>query len=570
MAISWGAWEYSGGNGMRVGLDVSWEAITTGEAAATCTTKVYTENQYSYSDGQRLNYGGSIGGSTSFTNNDGGAATLRATKTYTYNYGASEYGSSPGNRTFTATLAGAYNGVTPSKSVTSAIPARPYAAPNAPTNAAASRISDTTTRITWTWNATAQKPITNHWLYESTNGGSFGAVSTSISGSATSYDHGTAANTKYRFRVYADNSVGTSAYDETGDIYTTPAVPASTPTNTAGTGAQRVVTWTNKSGYTEYSTEVWVSRDNGATWSLLTTVATGVTTYTDTAASAAQATGYKVRHQTTAGTQGTLYSAYTANSTFTPGVTSPPNAPTGLTPNGDYLDPTVAQDLSWTHNPTDGSAQTKFTLRHRVQGSPTWTTITEVTSSVSSWSLPANTYTTGQVVEWQVTTKGADATGSAWSSSAVFTMLVTKLIPAAFNLGTNNIEADVSGYDWIYLGTAGAPALLNGWSDYGGAFASPRFCRRGGVVYIQGLVKTGTLNSVIFTLPVGFRPSQTLLMSAIQSTFDTGAASAGTAHTHAVSQSGGRLDVKADGSVAQAGAATNAWQSICVSFPADQ
>jgi hypothetical protein len=126
MAITWGTWEYSGGNGMRTGMEVTWSAVTTASTTSTATVKIYTENQYSYSDGQTLTYGGSISGTTSYTNGEaGGVATLRATKTYTYTYGSSEYVTSPGNRTFTATVSGAYNGVTPSVSVTSAIPARP-------------------------------------------------------------------------------------------------------------------------------------------------------------------------------------------------------------------------------------------------------------------------------------------------------------------------------------------------------------------------------------------------------------------------------------------------------------
>lgn len=127
MAITWGTWEYSGGNGMRTGMEVTWSAVTTASTTVTATAKIYTENQYSYSDAQVMNYsGGAISGTTSYTNSEaGGVQTLRATKTYTYTYGANEYVTSPGNRTFTATVSGAYNGVTPSVSITSAIPARP-------------------------------------------------------------------------------------------------------------------------------------------------------------------------------------------------------------------------------------------------------------------------------------------------------------------------------------------------------------------------------------------------------------------------------------------------------------
>jgi hypothetical protein len=116
---------------MRVGLDVTWSAVTSTSTTVTATVEIYTENQYSYSDSQTLTYSGSISGTTNYTNNQaGGLDTLRATKTYTYTYPSGSYGTSPGNATFTATVSGAYNGVTPSVSIASpnalaVIPARP-------------------------------------------------------------------------------------------------------------------------------------------------------------------------------------------------------------------------------------------------------------------------------------------------------------------------------------------------------------------------------------------------------------------------------------------------------------
>ena len=112
---------------MRVGMStVSWSAVTSTSTTVTATVEIYTENQFSYSDGQTLTYSGSISGTTNYTNDEaGGLDTLRATKTYTYTYPSGSYGTSPGNATFTATVSGAYNGVTPSHSITSAIPARP-------------------------------------------------------------------------------------------------------------------------------------------------------------------------------------------------------------------------------------------------------------------------------------------------------------------------------------------------------------------------------------------------------------------------------------------------------------
>ena len=56
---------------------------------------------------------------------------------------------------------------------------------------------------------------------------------------------------------------------------------------------------------------------------------------------------------------------------------------------------------------------------------------------------------------------------------------------------------------------------LNSWVDYnatthnkGGYFKSTD-----GIVHLQGMVKSGTINTPIFTLPTGYRPAKTLLFT---------------------------------------------------------
>jgi hypothetical protein len=113
------------------------------------------------------------------------------------------------------------------------------------------------------------------------------------------------------------------------------------------------------------------------------------------------------------------YSGWTSSSL---GAGTPPDAPTGLSPaGGTMVDPKVVQALTWTHNPTDGTAQTQFEVRHRQFGSGSWTSVTPVTSATSSWTLPANTYANDKTVEWQVRTWGHNATESPWSASATIT-----------------------------------------------------------------------------------------------------------------------------------------------------
>jgi predicted outer membrane repeat protein len=423
MAIEWGGWE----NHIRVGIDVSWEAISHGETAATATVKIYTDVDQTWSDTQTLNFGGSISGSTTFSNNQtsGSGAALRATKTYTYNYGSNEYGSSPGSRTFTASLSGAYNGATPSKSVTSSIPKRPYGSPAAPTGVTVSRISDTSTKISWTNKDTSGEPwdLVRVQYDVAANDVWNGDIGTP-GGGATSFTwNGSVADNAYRFRVRAENSVGDSAYVETSIIYTTPNPPTSPARS--GTTTQSLSWAIGADQYISYQTEVW--RATNGVWALLATVAQGVTSYSDSTASINNKTKYKFRHKTNGGVQGTLYSAFSAETSETLGVTSPPAAPTSLDPDGIIINPRNAKTFSWVHNPTDSSAQTAFQIQYRVIGAGAWTTMAKVTSSVQSTTIAATTFTDNSSYEWQVrtwgaaTTGGSDAAGgSVYSASATF------------------------------------------------------------------------------------------------------------------------------------------------------
>ena len=57
------------------------------------------------------------------------------------------------------------------------------------------------------------------------------------------------------------------------------------------------------------------------------------------------------------------------------------------------------------------------------------------------------------------------------------------------------------------IGAAGAPAFQNGWVNYDAVHEPAQYYvdpfRR---VYLGGVVKSGTMSTTIFTLPVGYRP----------------------------------------------------------------
>jgi hypothetical protein len=60
---------------------------------------------------------------------------------------------------------------------------------------------------------------------------------------------------------------------------------------------------------------------------------------------------------------------------------------------------------------------------------------------------------------------------------------------------------------WHEVGTAGEPAFTNAWANYGAQFNTTAFrVDADGWVYMKGLVRSGTINTAIFTLPAAYRP----------------------------------------------------------------
>ncbi len=59
--------------------------------------------------------------------------------------------------------------------------------------------------------------------------------------------------------------------------------------------------------------------------------------------------------------------------------------------------------------------------------------------------------------------------------------------------------------------TWSTPTFTNGWVNFGGTEAVARYHKDAlGYVHIEGLIKSGTMNNVAFTLPTGYRPEYNL------------------------------------------------------------
>lgn len=72
-----------------------------------------------------------------------------------------------------------------------------------------------------------------------------------------------------------------------------------------------------------------------------------------------------------------------------------------------------------------------------------------------------------------------------------------------------------TGSTWNSVGAAGQPAFLNSWVNYGSSYNTAQFTKSSdNIVTIRGLVKSGTTNANIFTLPSGYRPSARIITAA--------------------------------------------------------
>ncbi len=109
----------------------------------------------------------------------------------------------------------------------------------------------------------------------------------------------------------------------------------------------------------------------------------------------------------------------------------------------------------------------------------------------------------------------------------------------------------------------------NSWAHDTGGYGAIQAKLIGGMVVLRGMVRNGTADATMATLPVGLRPPKAILTTAITNLKTTGAASTGTAHTHNISNMPVRLDITTGGLISTTGAtSTTTWVSLDgVAFP---
>lgn len=349
------------------------------------------------------------------------------------------------------TMTGAHQGTSgpiSSASGTWALPQIPQT-PASPSALTASRVSDTQASLAWTNNSTGTAPYAGVNVYRSTDGGGFALVASL--GVVTSYTDTTiTAGHKYTYRVSAVGSNGVEVgYATASAFWTTPSSPTSCTATKQGNG-DVVVSWVNHVNYSEYTTRIEESTNGGSTWAEIASVASGITSWTHVAPSTGLTHTYRVRSRTSSGT--TLNSAYSSNSN-TVTLLATANPPTGLSPAGVARDATGAIVFTWTHNPADGTPQTKYQLQYKVDAGA-YTTVGPTTSGASSYTLPANTVTNGHTITWHVATAGQNGTLSAYSADSTF---ATSAKPtAAFSAPGSSYNSSQLTASWTYFQAQGS------------------------------------------------------------------------------------------------------------------
>ena len=395
-----------------------------------------------------------------------------------------------------------FNDILPGTSNVSASVDIPALVADKPTSCANVRVSDNRNDVSWTRGANADSAYYSQHIERSVDGGAWSEIA-ALSASATSYaDGSTTSNHSYAYRVRAYNSNGYTAYSESVTTYNTPAAPTSvTASRTGETGV--LVTIANPANT---ATALELQRSNeGVLWDTVQTGSGKVTELSDNPGGGTFY--YRARN-----TRGSLASAWSPASNAVVTIT-PPAAPTLVSPaSGAVVASSVKSvELSWTHNPVDGSAQTAAEVAWSTDGGKTWTTSTVGTKKSASITAPA----VNSTVTWKVRTKGAHPDYGEWSANRVFSV---KAAPTVY------FSAPSDGFSLAQM-----PLTVRlSYSDQSGSLAASQLVveRNGATVYTRNMGASAETvieasdwlpeNGATYTLRADVRSSSTLTATAVR------------------------------------------------------
>ncbi|PRB02758.1 hypothetical protein CQ047_17800 [Microbacterium sp. MYb72] len=308
--------------------------------------------------------------------------------------------------------------------------------PRTPSSLTVTRVADEQHALNWVRNSTYTSVV----IQRQTNDGAWQQIAVAAGNAASFTDTTTIAAQKYTYRVAGGAAAGWSGWSNTASVFTTPPVPTGLAATRSSNDISVAAT---VAGYT-------IAVDiQDETTTVVSGLAVGSLPWTHVTPNPAVPHRYRARASLASGGVGstTLYSAWSVYSN-TVQLLSAPNPPTGLNPNGAVRPVDETIQFQWTHNPVDSSAQTAYELRHRVPAGA-WTTLSGTTASSRTVTLPVGDR------EWQVRTKGSHPDWSAWSATAVVTVIDRPGVAVTQPDGT--WDASLLTVTWSWLQAQGRP-----------------------------------------------------------------------------------------------------------------
>lgn len=309
-----------------------------------------------------------------------------------------------------------------SNGISMTIPARSVSPPNTPTNVGRSRTSNTQHTITWSASATTAQPIERFRIqrHDGLRDPNWRTVTiVYVSGNRSWTDTSTQTNTRYRWRIRAENNAGVSSWANSAYISTQPPT-ALTPT-VRHQGGDNLVTVSrgganmNVRSLIEHQSATATGSWSG--WSQIhssSTITAQNATITLRHVNVDPTRRHRYRHrlQNTSDTP-TLEGSYSGASAII-NLLQAPAAPTNVRPSGTTLDAAKSLVVSWNHNSNDGTDQIERSVRTRIDGGA-WNTATSM-SDETTWSMNSNRLQGGSTTDIQVRTRGEHPDWSPWSA----------------------------------------------------------------------------------------------------------------------------------------------------------
>lgn len=315
--------------------------------------------------------------------------------------------------------------------------------PGSPTTPGVTRVSDSRTTVKWSRRATSSAPYTSQQIQRRTFGsrgwGSFKTIATigtdyTNSGNHSYSDKTNKVNSAYQYRIRAVNPAGEAVSGISVVVYTTPAAPSAFTATKLSSGDIRLRV-TPSVAVNNQRTEIRYSTNGGTSWTALTTLANDVTTYTWENPPSVPTVVFDARSViNSSGSVGNgLASARKVSNAVI--LTTPPAAPTSLSPNGSVYDAGNDREFSWSYNTIDSSEQSAYEMRYRTTDIWTvgeWVTTGKVESEETKLVIPGGTLENGNAYQWEVRTWGAHADPGPFSASAVVTASETPSVFITF------------------------------------------------------------------------------------------------------------------------------------------